>query len=95
MVPATVHLLCGLNAAGKSTLARRLAADLPAHHYALDERLIGRFPSLDYATEEYGVTAMAEREGIWHLASGIFEPPIAEEGLGILRHDRDRTVQIS
>lgn len=68
MTSATVHLLCGMNAAGKSTLARRLAADLPARRYCLDERLITRFPSLDYATEEYGVQAAAEREHIWQEA---------------------------
>ncbi|MDN5726533.1 MAG: ATP-binding protein [Propionibacteriales bacterium] len=34
---STVHLLCGLNGAGKTTHARRLEAELPAVRFTLDE----------------------------------------------------------
>ena len=36
----TVHLLCGLPGAGKTTLARQLEAGLPAVRFSLDERML-------------------------------------------------------
>ncbi|WP_460532347.1 AAA family ATPase [Flindersiella endophytica] len=37
---ARVHLLCGLVGAGKTTCARRLAADLPAVRFSPDEWML-------------------------------------------------------
>lgn len=64
-----MHLLCGFNGADKSTLARRLAEDLPARRFSLDERMIERYPLLDYATEEYGARAVDARAALWGEAS--------------------------
>lgn len=63
-----VHLLCGYNAAGKSTLARRLARSMPAARFSLDERMIGRYPGLDYADAAYGAAVDGEREALWREA---------------------------
>ncbi|NJC23977.1 putative kinase [Arthrobacter pigmenti] len=41
-----VHLLCGLNGAGKTTYARQLEHELPAVRFSLDEWMLHLFPEL-------------------------------------------------
>lgn len=50
----TVHLLCGLPGAGKTTLARRLEAGLPAIRFSLDEWMLRLYPDLHFASGNYG-----------------------------------------
>ena len=64
---ATVHLLVGLNGAGKTTHARRLEQDLPAARFSLDERMI-RAHGLPYDDPAYPALAEAEQEEIWQEA---------------------------
>jgi predicted kinase len=47
-----VHLLAGLNGAGKTTFARHLEADLPAVRFTLDEWLL-RLHGLRYDDPRY------------------------------------------
>lgn len=65
-----VHLLCGLPGAGKTTYARRLAAELPAVRFTLDEwmlRLYGfRYDDPRYAARLDGCTAL-----IWDTARQV------------------------
>ncbi|MBM7788785.1 AAA family ATPase [Tenggerimyces flavus] len=65
--PPRVHLLCGLVAAGKTTYARRLEAELPAVRFTLDEWML-RLYGLSYDDPAY----VARLEGctslIWDTA---------------------------
>jgi predicted kinase len=65
-----VHLLCGLPAAGKSTYARRLAAELPAVRFTLDEWMI-RLYGLSYDDPAYPVRSEACQALIWDVAVQI------------------------
>ncbi|MBG6192490.1 adenylylsulfate kinase-like enzyme [Arthrobacter sp. CAN_A212] len=44
----TVHLLCGLNGAGKTTRARQLEDELPGVRFSLDKWMLRSFPDLSY-----------------------------------------------
>lgn len=105
-----VQLVCGLVAAGKTTLARRLADELPALRLSRDEWMI-RLYGLSYDDPRYverldpctdlmwDVAIAALRLGVdvildahrideaavRHVAT-IFEPPIEDEGIHIVRH---------
>ena len=50
--PPTVHLMCGLVCAGKTTVARRLASEVPAVRFTLDEWMLrlygGRHDAPEY-----------------------------------------------
>lgn len=66
--PPTVHLLCGLSGAGKTTLARELEVSLPAVRFSLDEWMLRPYPGLHYATEDYGSRAETCKNLIWETA---------------------------
>ena len=52
----TVHLLCGLNGAGKTTYAKRLARHITAVRFTLDEWML-RLYSRRYDEPEYATQA--------------------------------------
>ena len=51
-MPPEIHLLAGLNGAGKTTHARHLAAALPAVRFSLDEWML-RLYELSFDDELY------------------------------------------
>lgn len=67
---ATVHLLCGLNAAGKTTLAKRLESSLPAIRFTLDAWMIRLYPGLGIDSPAYGPQAEICKQLIWDSAVG-------------------------
>ena len=90
----TIHLLCGLVAAGKTTLAEQLAQALPAVRLSRDEWMIrlDGLPSevvLERARRRLAAQpALAHRideEDVRHFEK-IFEPPTDDEGLRVTRH---------
>ena len=68
--PATVHLLAGLNGAGKSTHARRLERECPAVRFTLDEWML-RLHRLGYDDPRYPELAERCQALIWDLALQI------------------------
>lgn len=62
-----VHLLAGLNGAGKTTYARHLAAELPAVLFTPDEWML-RLYDLPYDDPGYGDLTRSCRELIWDVA---------------------------
>jgi predicted kinase len=66
----TIHLMCGLVAAGKTTLARQLARDLPAVRLSRDEWMLrlygGRYDDPTYIARLQPCT-----EVLWDVATGI------------------------
>lgn len=64
---ATVHLLAGLNGAGKSTHARRLQHECPAVRFTLDEWML-RLHQLRYDDPRYPELAANCQDLIWDLA---------------------------
>jgi predicted kinase len=68
----TVHLLCGLNASGKTTLAKNLAAALPAVRFSLDEWMLGLF-DLRYDEPEYAKARDRCSEIIWQTAVQVLD----------------------
>lgn len=62
-----MHLLVGLNGAGKTTYARQLEARLPAVRCTLDEWMI-RLYQFRYDEPEYASLASLCRELSWDLA---------------------------
>ncbi|MGI8701098.1 MAG: valine--tRNA ligase [Nocardioidaceae bacterium] len=69
-LPPTVHLMCGLPASGKTTLARRLATERPAVRFTLDEWML-RLHGLHYDDTGYAARAAACQEQIWQIALQI------------------------
>jgi predicted kinase len=67
---ATVHLLCGLPGAGKTTVARRLEAERRAVRFTLDEWMLALFDLTPY-DDEYGAQAERVKELIWRTAAGV------------------------
>ena len=67
-----MHLLAGLNAAGKTTLARRLQRSLPAVRFTLDEWML-RLHGLSYEHADYPAAAAACREVIWDTAVQVLK----------------------
>jgi len=67
-----VHLLCGLVAAGKTTYARRLAADLPAVRFSLDEWML-RLYGLRYDDPRYVARIDTCTELIWDIALQVLD----------------------
>lgn len=68
--PPRVHLLCGLTGAGKTTHARRLAAEVPAVRFSLDEWMLRlyelRYDDRRYASRLDGCTSL-----IWDTAKQV------------------------
>ncbi len=69
--PPTVHLLCGLNGAGKTTHARRLAEERRAVRFSLDEWMLRLHPELRYDAPGYGERAERCKALIWETAQQI------------------------
>ena len=69
----TVHLLCGLPGAGKTTLARQLEAGLPAVRFSLDEWMLRLYPDLHFASGNYGRLAETCKLLIWDAARQVLE----------------------
>lgn len=67
----TVHLLCGLNGAGKTTYARQLAEEQRAVRFSLDEWMLRLHPDLRYDAPEYGPLAERGKDLIWTVAQQI------------------------
>jgi predicted kinase len=67
---ARVHLLCGLTGAGKTTHARRLAAELPAVRFSLDEWML-RLYALKYDDPEYVARLDGCQSLIWDMAQQV------------------------
>lgn len=63
-----VHLLCGLNGVGKTTLARGLEDELPGVRFTLDEWMLRSFPELPYDSDEYGFKAEQCKDLMWDIA---------------------------
>ena len=64
---ATVYFLCGLAAAGKTSLAKKLASEKDAVRFTLDERMIAKYDYTIY-DPQYGPLATKEKELIWEEA---------------------------
>jgi predicted kinase len=64
---AIVHLLAGLNGAGKTTYARRLAAERPAVRFTLDEWML-RLHRLPFDDPRYAALAADCQDLIWDTA---------------------------
>lgn len=62
-----VHLLCGLNGAGKTTHARHLEAGLPAVRFSLDEWML-RLHEMRFDHPQYAALAGKCTDQIWDLA---------------------------
>jgi predicted kinase len=69
--PPTVHLLCGLNGAGKTSYARRLAEARGAVRFTLDEWLLTLHPETRYDAPEYGALAERGKLLIWDVAGQV------------------------
>ncbi|GEB51443.1 MULTISPECIES: AAA family ATPase [Streptomyces] len=63
-----VHLLCGLNGAGKTTYARQLAERLPAVRFGLDAWMLRLYPDVRYDDAAYPGLAAACQEVIRETA---------------------------
>ena len=66
----TAHLMCGLVAAGKSTYARRLAAERRAFYASLDAWML-QLHGIRFHEPEYGPLADRCRLQIWSVAEQI------------------------
>jgi predicted kinase len=71
--PSTVHLLCGLPGAGKTTLARQLEAGLPAVRFTLDEWMLRLHPDLHFTSGNYGELAETCKLLIWDTARQVLQ----------------------
>lgn len=67
---ATVHLLAGLNGAGKSTHARRLEQECPAVRFTLDEWML-RLHQLSYDDPRYPELSQRCKHLIWEVAAQV------------------------
>lgn len=71
----TVHLLAGLNGAGKTTHARRLEREAPAVRFSLDEWML-RLHGLRYDDPRYPKLAAATRDLIWDTARQVLSSAV-------------------
>lgn len=68
--PPTVHLMVGLNGAGKTTHSRALEVSTPAVRFTLDEWML-RLHDLRFDDERYPALADDCRALIWDVASQV------------------------
>ena len=66
----TIHLMCGLVAAGKTTLARKLAEELPAVRLSRDEWMI-RLYGLPHEDPAYVEQLAPCTELLWDIALNV------------------------
>jgi len=69
-VTPEIHLLAGLNGAGKTTHARHLEASLPAVRFSLDEWMLQLY-ELSFDDELYPSRAAKCRALIWDIAARV------------------------
>jgi predicted kinase len=67
---ATLHLLCGLPASGKTMVARRLEAEHAAVRFTLDEWMLALYDLGPY-DDAYGPQADRVKELIWRTAERV------------------------
>jgi predicted kinase len=67
---ATIHLLCGLPASGKTTVAKRLESEREAVRFTLDEWMLALFDLGPY-DDAYGPQADRIKELIWRMAARV------------------------
>ena len=67
---ATIHLLCGLPASGKTTVARRLEDERDAVRFTLDEWMLALFDLGPY-DDAYGPLADRVKELIWRMTERV------------------------
>ncbi len=90
---STLHLICGIPCAGKTTYAEKLRDDLDAVHLSLDRWLItsfGHYPVAIIGHDEHLRRVYACRELIWDMAAEFLRrgiDAILDDGF-ILRNDR-------
>ncbi|MGA8113890.1 MAG: ATP-binding protein [Actinocatenispora sp.] len=65
-----VHLLCGYPGAGKTTYARRLARQLPAVRFSLDEWMLRLYP-LRFDDPHYAAHAENCKNLMWDVAEQV------------------------
>lgn len=70
LVKAQIHLLAGLNGAGKTTFARHLEATIPAVRFSLDEWML-RLYGLSFDDPQYPKLAETCRALIWDLTTQV------------------------
>ncbi|MFX4272708.1 AAA family ATPase [Propionibacteriaceae bacterium Y1685] len=66
----TVHLLCGLNGAGKTTHAKRLAEELPGVRFTLDEWML-RLYGISFDHPEYAQLVEGCTQLVWDTAQQV------------------------
>ncbi len=90
---SSLHLICGIPCAGKTTYAEKLRDDLDAVHLSLDRWLItsfGRYPVAIIGHDEHLRRVYACRELIWDMAAEFLRrgvDAILDDGF-FLRNDR-------
>ena len=65
-----VYLLCGMAAAGKTTLAKQIAQETGAVRFTLDERMLRKY-GLDIFDERYAPLVHEERKLVWQEALAL------------------------
>ncbi|MDP6580334.1 MAG: ATP-binding protein [Vicinamibacterales bacterium] len=97
---ATVHLICGLPGAGKTTYATGLQADLNSVLFSLDRWLVtshGRYSLATVGHEEHTRRVLACRALMWGVAAELLRRSvdvILDDGF-FFRQDRMRTVDLA
>lgn len=95
MVMKTVHLICGLPCAGKTTFAKQLVAERRALYLGLDEALIalhGSYSLAEVGSEEHVRRVIACRRSLWNIAEHalqIDQEVILDDGF-FFRQTRER-----
>lgn len=92
LIMQTVHLICGLPGAGKTTLAKKIEEDQRALRFSLDEWLITLFGRYEITPETHAAhveRVLACRCAIWMMAEralGIGVDVILDDGFFLKEH---------